>query len=74
MNLGLAIKVRRTQLRMKQAQLAKKCDVSVNYVSLLENNQREPGYGLLLKIAQHLDIATSELIALAESYKGDDVS
>ena len=71
MNLGLAIKVRRTQLRMKQTQLAEKCDISISYISLIENNQRDPGYKMLHKIARHLDIALSELFAQAESYKED---
>jgi len=74
MNLGLAIKVRRTQLRMKQAQLAKLCGISVNYISLLENNARTPGFDLLQEIAGSLDIAMSELIAQAESYGGDNVT
>jgi transcriptional regulator with XRE-family HTH domain len=68
MDLGLAIKVRRTELRMKQEDLADKAGVSLSYISLLENNKRTASFDVIQKIAEVLLIKTSELIHKAEDY------
>jgi len=56
MTLGNAIKLVRTAGRLKQRALAKKLNVSENYLSLIENGKREPSLSFLRGIAKALDV------------------
>jgi transcriptional regulator with XRE-family HTH domain len=56
MTLGNAIKLIRTAKGVKQLTLARKLDVSPNYVSLVEKDHREPSVGFLRKIAKELGV------------------
>jgi transcriptional regulator with XRE-family HTH domain len=65
MNLGRAIKLCRTQKNLKQSQLAKKAKLSVSYLSLLEQEKRDPPFSTVEKIAGALDVPVSILMFLA---------
>ncbi|MCC7410019.1 MAG: helix-turn-helix transcriptional regulator [Gammaproteobacteria bacterium] len=65
MNLGKAIKFCRTQREMTQAQLAERTNVSVSYISLIEQNKRDPVFSTVEKIAEELAVPTSILLFLA---------
>ena len=65
MNLGRAIKMCRTQRGMSQLDVALKSDCSVSYLSMLENNKRDPALSLTEKIAHALDVPISILFFLA---------
>ncbi len=56
MTLGNAIKVVRTAAGIKQGALAKKLHVSANYLSLIENEKREPSISFLKRIAEALGV------------------
>jgi transcriptional regulator with XRE-family HTH domain len=62
MNTGYAIKFCRQQRRLTIPQLAKKAGLSTSYVSLLENNARDPSLSALQKIAGGLNVPLSVLI------------
>lgn len=65
MNIGKAIKLCRSQRSMTQAELAKRSDLSVGYVSLLEQNKRDPSLSMLESIARGLEVPMSILTFLA---------
>jgi transcriptional regulator with XRE-family HTH domain len=65
MNLGKAIKFCRTQKDMTQAQLARRTGLSVSYISLLEQNKRDPAFSTVEKIAHELAVPTNILLFLA---------
>ncbi|SRR5258706_9547217 len=56
MNLGKIIKLLRISAGLKQEMLAAKLGVSSNYISLIENNKREPSLTFLRSLADELDI------------------
>lgn len=56
MNVGQAIKLCRTRRGMSQADLARRADCSVSYLSMLENNKRDPALSTISKIAQALRV------------------
>ena len=62
MNAGYAIKFCRQQRRYTIPMLAEKSGLSTSYVSLLENNARDPSLSALQKIASGLGIPLSVLI------------
>lgn len=59
--IGKNIKKFRTLANLTQTDLARKALISRNYLSLLENNQREPSIATLERISKALDIPTSVL-------------
>ncbi|MGB7434538.1 MAG: helix-turn-helix transcriptional regulator [Candidatus Acidiferrum sp.] len=56
MTLGNAIKLVRTATGIKQGALAKKLNVSANYLSLIENGRREPSISFLRRLASALGV------------------
>ena len=56
MTLGNAIKLVRTANGLKQGMLARKLNVSANYLSLIENGKREPSISFLKHLAKTLDV------------------
>lgn len=56
MNIGKTIKILRIGLQIKQRDFAEKLGVSPNYISLLENNKKEPSLSLLRKVAKALGV------------------
>lgn len=65
MNLGRTIKMCRTQRGLSQAELADRADCSVSYLSVLENNKRDPTLSTLTKISDVLHVPIGLLFFLA---------
>lgn len=59
--IGKTIKFLRTAKGLKQSDLAERVKVSTNYISLIENNKREPSLSFLKELASNLDIPVSML-------------
>lgn len=77
MNVGQAIKLCRTQRGISQTDLAQQAECSVSYLSMLENNKRDPTLSTLENIADALDIPVSIIFFLAaeaSDLKGIDKS
>lgn len=64
MDVGQAIRLCRTQLGASQGEVARQADCSVSYLSMLENNKRDPTLSTLTKIAQALQIPVGLLFFL----------
>jgi transcriptional regulator with XRE-family HTH domain len=56
MDFGKSIKLLRISAGLKQEDLAAKLGVTSNYISLIENNKREPSLSFLRGLADELDI------------------
>ena len=69
MNLGKAIKLCRTQKNMSQTELARRAEISIAYLSMLERGKRDPNFSKVRDIAAALDVPVSILIFLATDHK-----
>lgn len=69
MNIGKAIKLCRTRKNMLQSDLANLAGVSVSYISLIEQEKRDPNFSVLQSIAKALDVPLSILVFLATDNK-----
>lgn len=68
MNIGNAIQLSRTKRKLSQAELAKRADISVSYLSLLERSRRDPPLSTLQRLASALGMPLEILFFLgAES-------
>lgn len=65
MNLGQAIKTARTEKGFSQSDLANLCQISVSYLSVVENNQKEPSLEFLRNLSEKLAIPVPVLFFLA---------
>ena len=65
MNLGKAIKLCRIQKNLKQSELADMAQISVSYLSLLEQGKRDPNFSTVQNIASALNVPVSILAFLA---------
>lgn len=65
MNIGKSIKLIRIQKDLKQIELAEKANISVSYLSLLEQGKRDPNLSTLRNIANALNIPLSIIVFLA---------
>jgi len=72
MNVGQAIKLCRTRRGLSQADLAQQAECSVSYLSMLENNKRDPTLSTMNKIAQALRVPVGILFFLGA--EGGDLS
>ncbi len=63
MNLGTAIRTVRAAKGVRQRELARKLDVTPNYLSLLEHNKREPSISFLKRLASELSVPVSIFFA-----------
>lgn len=68
MNIGQAIKMCRTRRGVSQAALANRARCSVSYLSMLENNQRDPTLSTLTNVAQALNVPIGILFFLASEH------
>jgi transcriptional regulator with XRE-family HTH domain len=68
MNVGQAIKMCRTRRGISQTELAGRSDCSVSYLSMLENNRRDPTLSTLTKISQGLNVPVGILFFLAAEH------
>ena len=64
MSLGSAIKLCRTQKNIPQDKLAKDVGVSIQYISLLENDKRDPSLAVAERISAALKVPLTVLIFL----------
>ncbi len=62
LSIGQLIKFGRIGQKMSQDDLAKKLDVSKNYISLIENDKKDPSINFLKNIAKLLNIPLVLLI------------
>lgn len=65
MNVGQAIRICRTQRGVSQSTVANSAQCSVSYLSMLENNKRDPTLSTITKIAKALHVPVSLLFVLA---------
>jgi len=65
MQFGSAIKLCREQKGISRTELAEKAMLSTSYISLLENDKRDPNLSKVKKIADALGIPMSVLLFLA---------
>ena len=73
-SLGRRISFARKEAGVTQADLSKKLDISVQYLSAIENAKRAPSLDLLAQIARVLDTSLDELLydTLPTSHAGYD--
>lgn len=65
---GMAVKVRRVELRLSQEQLANGADMARSFISRVERGTANPSVSSVMKIARTLECLPSELWVRAESY------
>lgn len=65
MNIGQAIRLCRTQRGASQSAIANRANCSVSYLSMLENNKRDPTLSTVTKIAEALHVPIGLLFVLA---------
>jgi transcriptional regulator with XRE-family HTH domain len=66
MNLGVELRKARLAAGLTQEELAFKAEISRNYVSLLELDEKSPTVQVLLKISKALGIKASKIISRVE--------
>ncbi|TDO77728.1 DNA-binding XRE family transcriptional regulator [Halanaerobium saccharolyticum] len=60
-SIGQLIKELRVEKRMRQNELAKKADLSRNYLSEIENENADPSLRALRKITLALDVSMTQI-------------
>lgn len=65
MNISKALKLCRTQKGISKTELAQKSDLSVSYLSLLEQGKRDPNLSTIDKLCKALNIPSSIFMFLA---------
>ena len=65
MNVGQAIRMCRTRRGVSQSAIADRAKCSVSYLSMLENNKRDPTLSTVTKIAEALHVPVGLLFVLA---------
>jgi len=65
MNISRALKLCRTQKGMTKTKLAKKANISISYLSLLEQGKRDPNLTTVNKLCNALNIPASIFMFLA---------
>lgn len=65
MNLGRAIKLCRNQRGLSQQELAARAGVSASYLSLLEQNKRDPTLSTIEKLALAVGVPVGVLVFIA---------
>jgi transcriptional regulator with XRE-family HTH domain len=72
-DIGRSIKFVRVAAGIKQGEMAKRLDISQNYLSLLENNKAEPSLSLLRRISSEFRVPVSFLLLEAShDFESDD--
>jgi transcriptional regulator with XRE-family HTH domain len=64
--LGRAVRELRAKRKMSQQELARVTGLHFTYLSGIENGRRNPSYGVILAVAQALDVTPGRLINLAD--------
>ena len=60
--MGNRIKVRRKELRIKQAELAEKLNISNNHMSSIENGRQKPSLDIFIQICNLLSVTPDYLL------------
>jgi len=69
MNVGNAIRECRKRRGVSQTDIALRADCSVSYLSMLENNKRDPTLSMVSKIADALQVPVGVLFVMASEQK-----
>ena len=73
MEIGRTIKVLRVAKGFSQSEFSKILDITPNYLSLIENDKKEPSLALLKKVAINLDVPLSLLLLKMDSENYDPI-
>lgn len=65
MNVGRALSLCRTQKRMTKTELSKAAEVSVSYLTLLEQGKRDPNLSTVAQICNAMNVPMSIFMFLA---------
>lgn len=65
--IGTAMKLIRTTKNIKLSPLAKEIDVSVSYLSEIENNKKQPSLELIEKYANYFGLRSSDILFFSEN-------
>lgn len=68
-NVGSAIRLCRKRRGVSQADVATRAECSVSYLSMLENNKRDPTLSMVTKIADALCVPVGALFVMASEDK-----
>lgn len=60
--MGNRIKIRRKELRLKQAELAETLEISNNHMSSIENGRQKPSMDIFIKICKYLNVTLDYLL------------
>lgn len=60
--LGIRIRQRRKSLKITQEELAERMNISVSYLSLLENGKKKPSLSCLMQLCQELNTTMDFLL------------
>lgn len=60
--MGNRIKIRRKELRIKQAELAEKLNISNNHMSSIENGRQNPSLDIFIQICNLLSVTPDYLL------------
>ena len=60
--MGQRIKFRRKEMRMKQAELAERIDISNNHISSIENGKEKPSLDLFISLCEELHVTPDYLL------------
>ena len=69
MDVGNAIRLCRKRRGVSQTDVAMRADCSVSYLSMLENNKRDPTLSMVTKIAEALRVPVGVLFVMASEEK-----
>ena len=69
MSVGTAIRLVRTARQMSQKELARRVDCSAGYLSMIENDKKNPSLKTLEQIAVGLDVPVSFLLDMGSEHK-----
>ncbi len=73
---GRAVRVLRLERNISQEELSFRAGMDRSFVGRIERGSNNPTYETLIKLADGLDVAPPEIVALAERYRlergGDD--
>lgn len=61
-DMGMRIKIRRKELKIKQAELAESLDISNNHMSAIENGKQKPSLDTFVKICIYLKVTPDYLL------------
>lgn len=62
LEMGSRIRLRRRELRIKQAELAEVLEISNNHMSSIENGRQKPSLDVFIRICNHLRVTPDYLL------------